>query len=67
MKARGNSVGRNRVKRRVREEMRRHAAILASFDYNVVIPGSRKLVHPYPRKLGGAIRKELPDALAKLG
>jgi ribonuclease P protein component len=65
MKARGSSVDRNKTKRRVREAFRRLAEQLGSFDYNVVVPGSRKLTHPYPRKLYAAITKELPGALAR--
>ncbi len=64
LKARGSSVERNQVKRRIRESFRTQAAILGSFDYNVVVPGSKKMAHPYPRKLGACLRRELAHALA---
>ena len=63
LKARGMSVERNRVKRQIRESFRTHAAILGSFDYNVVISGAKKMVHPYPKKLGACLRRELPLVL----
>jgi hypothetical protein len=37
--------------------------ILGNFDYNVVIPGHKKLAYPYPEKLGRSIQSELPRAL----
>jgi len=64
LKARGNSVYRNHTKRQIRENFRISGDVLGSFDYNVVIPGSRKLVHPYPEKLGACLRKELRRAVA---
>lgn len=65
LKARGSSVERNRVKRRIRETFRNHAAILGNFDYNVVISGNKKLAFPYPQKLAESLRKELPHALSR--
>lgn len=64
LKARGSSIERNRVKRQVRESFRIHAEILGSFDYNVVIPGSKKIAHPYHLKLGACLRRELARAVA---
>lgn len=63
LKARGSSVERNRVKRQIRESFRILAPILGDFDYNVVVPSTKKLEFPYHRKLGAALRKELPHAL----
>lgn len=63
LKARGSSLERNRVKRQVRESLRNLAPILGEFDYNVVIPGTKKMAFPFPRRLGESIRNELPDAL----
>ena len=57
LKARGTSVERNKVKRQIRENFRINADALGSFDYNVVIPGTKKMAHPYPRKLGACLRK----------
>ncbi|MGK5083628.1 ribonuclease P protein component [Bdellovibrionota bacterium FG-1] len=64
LKARGNSVERNRTKRQIRENFRVNADVLGSFDYNVVVPGSRKMTHPYPLKLGACLKRELRNAVA---
>jgi ribonuclease P protein component len=63
LKARGSSVERNRTKRQIRENFRLLRAVLGSFDYNVVVPGHKKLAFPYPQKLGRCIQSELPRAL----
>ena len=63
VKARVNSVERNRVKRQVREVFRHRQAILGSFDYNVVIPSEKKAGFPFPRILREALEKELDYAL----
>lgn len=63
LKARGSSVERNRVKRAVRENFRKLGPRLGSFDYNVVIPGSRRMAFPYPQRLALAIRDELGKAV----
>jgi ribonuclease P protein component len=63
LKARGSSVERNRTKRQIREQFRLLRPILGSFDYNVVVPGHKKLAYPYPEKLGRSIQSELPRAL----
>jgi ribonuclease P protein component len=65
MKARGMSVERNRVKRQIREVFRVTQDALGSYDYNVVVPGSRKMAHPYPLKLGACLRKELRNAVSR--
>ncbi len=65
LKARGTSVERNQVKRQIRESFRTQAEILGSFDYNVVISGAKKMAHPYPRKLGACLRRELAHAVAR--
>lgn len=52
------------MKRRIRESMRTQAPLLGSYDYNVVIPASKKLVRPYPEKLARCLMEELPRALA---
>jgi ribonuclease P protein component len=63
LKARGRSVDRNQVKRRIRESFRVHAPALNGYDYNVVISAGRKLGHPFPTRLGEILRQELPRAL----
>ncbi len=65
LKARGRSIDRNRVKRRIRESFRTLAPILGSYDYNVVVPKTKNMLPPYPRKLGSCIREELPRALTR--
>lgn len=59
LKARGRSVDRNRVKRRIREAFRRSGLMLGSFDYNVVVPVTKKMVFPYPQRLGKCLENEL--------
>lgn len=65
LKARGSSVERNRVKRKIREEFRILAPALNGFDYNVVVPVTKRLTRPYPEKLGASIRSEFPRAISK--
>jgi ribonuclease P protein component len=65
LKARGSSIERNRVKRQIRESFRTQAAILGSYDYNVVISGSKKMAHPFHLKLGACLRQELARGLAQ--
>lgn len=65
LKARGRSVDRNRVKRRIREEFRRMGSQLGSYDYNVLIPGHRKMLPPYPRELADCLRDEVPRNLTR--
>jgi len=61
MKARGSSLERNRVKRAVRESFRTHQDHLGSFDYNVLIPASKRMDHTYAKRL----RDTLNTSLAK--
>lgn len=63
LKARGSSLDRNRVKRQIRESIRHLGQDLGNYDYNVVIPGVKKLGWPYPQKLAQSLRKDLPHAL----
>jgi ribonuclease P protein component len=65
LKARGSSLDRNRTKRQIRENMRLLAPSLGGFDYNVVIPGHKKMLHPFPKTLANCLQKELPRALAR--
>jgi ribonuclease P protein component len=64
-KARGSSLDRNRTKRRIRESFRGLRHELGAFDYNIVIPGHRKLLFPYPQKLATCLREQLPELLKK--
>ena len=63
LKCRGSSVERNLVKRTVREGVRRLAEHLGSYDYNVVIPGTKKMIRPYPEQLALCLRSEFSTAL----
>ncbi|OFZ80112.1 MAG: ribonuclease P protein component [Bdellovibrionales bacterium RIFOXYD1_FULL_44_7] len=65
IKARGSSVERNKVKRQIREIFRNLSSILGNFDYNVVIPASRKMEYPYHTQLAVCLRRELKDAVSK--
>ncbi|MGZ3688494.1 MAG: ribonuclease P protein component [Bdellovibrionota bacterium] len=65
LKARGSSLERNHVKRQIRETFRQHREQLGNFDYNVVVPASKKMAHPYPTKLGACLRKALTGVLAQ--
>jgi len=62
-KARGTSIERNRVKRRVREFFRTHVSKLGGFDYNVVIPASKSIAHPFHLRLAQCLKNELLDSL----
>ncbi len=63
LKARGSSIERNRVKRQIRECFRVQAPLLSGYDYNVVVPGSRRLAFPYDQQLGACLRQELAHAV----
>jgi ribonuclease P protein component len=65
LKARGRSVDRNRVKRRIREAFRALADRLGAHDYNVVVPASKKMIFPYPEKLAECLETEFKNALAR--
>jgi ribonuclease P protein component len=59
IKSRGRSIDRNRVKRQIREAFRHKEADLGSFDYNVVIPSSKKMLMPYPIRLRACLDTQL--------
>lgn len=58
IKAKCNSVERNRVKRALRESFRHVKEKLGSYDYNVVVSGTRKLDFEYARRLRLAVLEE---------
>ena len=58
IKAKCNSVERNRVKRAVREVFRHKKEELGSYDYNVVISGSRTLDFEYVRRLRKTLEED---------
>ena len=60
IKAKCNSVARNRVKRAVRESFRHLKERLGSYDYNVVVSGARTLDFDYARRLRKALLEEFP-------
>ncbi len=62
-KARGSSLDRNRTKRQIRESFRLLGPELGAFDYNIVIPGHRKLLFPYPKRLSACLREQFPVLL----
>ena len=65
LKARGTSIERNRVKRQIRECIRIQAEQLGSYDYNVVVPGSKKLTRVYSERLARCLRTELDRVLRR--
>ncbi len=58
VKARVNSVYRNKLKRQIREVFRLKRVGLNGWDYNVVVPGSIRVDHTTP----GRVRKQLENA-----
>jgi ribonuclease P protein component len=65
MKAKGTSTERNRVRRAVRETFRKLGGALGSFDYNVVIPQTKSLEHPYAKKLRDSLNRQLREVLGR--
>jgi ribonuclease P protein component len=63
VKARCNSVERNRVKRRIRESFRLLKDSLGGYDYNVVVSDKRKLDFTYARQLFKELTEEFPREL----
>ncbi len=55
IKAKVNSVYRNKLKRQIRECFRANRKALSSFDYNVVIPGGVRVQYKTPK----LVRKQL--------
>lgn len=55
---------RNRVKRQIREAFRKTGKDLGAYDYNVVVPGSRKMARPYPQLLGKCLSENLKRKVA---
>jgi hypothetical protein len=47
--------------------MRVHGSLLGSYDYNVVVPATKRLSLAYAKKLASSLGKDLPHALAKIG
>lgn len=63
IKNRASSIERNRIKRAVREFFRQHGGRLGSYDYNVVIPATKKPVFPYHLRLRDCLNEEFVRAL----
>ncbi|MBU6155118.1 MAG: ribonuclease P protein component, partial [Bdellovibrionales bacterium] len=51
IKARVNSVYRNKLKRQIRESFRNKLGSLDVWDFNVVVPGSVSVDYSTPRKV----------------
>ncbi len=54
---------RNRIKRQVRESMRKLAPLLGSFDYNVVIPGGKPLSYLVSAKTAACLGEEFKQKI----
>ncbi len=65
IKAKCNSVERNRIKRQIREVFRHIKDQLGSFDYNVVVSTTKKLDYSYARRLGNTLREEFPNEIIR--
>ena len=63
IKAKCNSVERNRIKRTIREAFRHFRDQLGSFDYNVVVSTTKKLDYSYARRLGNTLANEFPNEI----
>ena len=63
LKTKLNSVGRNRVKRTIRESFRHLKNALGSFDYNVVVSVTRELDPHFARRLAVMLQNEFPKSL----
>jgi len=55
IKAKCNSVYRNKLKRQIREAFRAHRKKMRALDCNVVIPGSLKVTPATPRQIRGQL------------
>lgn len=62
LKARGTSIERNQVKRQIRESFRTHQNALGSYDYNVLIPASKRMGRVYAEKLRSCLNGSLENA-----
>jgi len=51
LKIKTSSVVRNKLKRQIREVFRKSTPKLGEYDYNIVIPNSKKVDHNYIIKL----------------
>lgn len=63
IKAKCNSVERNRIKRIVREAFRLQREVLGAYDYNVVISTTKKLDYSYARRLRKTLHEEFPNEI----
>lgn len=63
IKAKCNSVERNRIKRTIREAFRLQREDLGAFDYNVVVSTTKKLDYSYARRLRKTLHEEFPNEI----
>ncbi len=57
VKARTNSVLRNKIKRQIREHFRLHQEAFKPFDYNIVVPGHLKVNYQTGRQIRSTLEK----------
>lgn len=60
VKAKTNSVLRNKIKRQIREHFRQHQSSFKPADYNIVIPGHVRINYETGRKVRFTLEKLLP-------
>ena len=63
LKAKGSSVERNNIKRTIRESMRRMGPFLGTYDYNVVVPATKKLSRAYSRDVAACLLGKFAGSL----
>ena len=60
VKARTNSVLRNKIKRQIREHFRLHQNLFKPADYNIVVPGHIRVNYQTGRQVRSTLKKLLP-------
>lgn len=65
IKAKPRSTERMALKRLLREWMRKHADLLGSFDYNIVVPSRFEISYQYRNALKDRLDREFSVELKK--
>jgi len=60
VKAKTNSVYRNKIKRQIREHFRLHQSAFKPSDYNIVVPGHIRVNYRTGRQVRATLEKLLP-------